>query len=308
MTTATADWASDVYTSAARPVFVGGVPRSGTTLVSLILNAHPELVCGPEADLLRCHPCVGRMPAGLPRWLWHTAHGWTGGYGHLAELFGISLWQIRQMRLRSASGAEFIDRFFGEYARRHGVTRWAEKSPANVKCLDFVFEHFPAAHFLHVIRDGRDMACSLRQWITRRAESGEQGQGTNGKRPYTIAEGIELWVEWVRLGRAWANHPNYIELRYEELVVNPEPVLRSLCDAIDLEWDPALMDYHDRQHAARPELSAPAHAATHRPISPAAVRRWQRDLSREERIIVENIAGPMLRELNYTSSAGWVDG
>jgi hypothetical protein len=276
-------------------------------LVSLILNAHPELVCGPEADLLRCHPYVARMPGSLPRWLWHTVHGWTGGYGHLAEHFGISLWQIRRMRRRSASGAEFIDRFFGEYARRHGVTRWAEKSPANVKGLDFIFEHFPGAHFVHVIRDGRDMACSIRQWITRRAAPGERSQGTNGKRPYTIAEGIGLWVEWVGLGRAWKDHPNYLEVRYEDLVVNPESVLRPLCDAIDLEWDAVLIDYHDRQQAARPELSAAAHAATHRPISPAAVGRWQRELSSEERIIVEDLAGPLLRELNYTNSAGWVN-
>ncbi len=303
------------------------------------------------------------MPASLPRWLWHMAHGWADGYGHLAEHFGISLWQIRRMRRRSASGAEFIDRFFGEYARRHGVTRWAEKSPANVKCLDFIFEHFPGAHFVHVIRDGRDMACSIRQWITLRAGRGDRGRGSDArrglwtqpeqgaggrrdegtkegllsrckslassklhvrddedlrgrktnstlvvKRPYTIAEGIELWVEWVGLGRAWKDHPNYLEVRYEDLVVNPEPVLRSLCDAIDLEWDPAMIDYHGRQQAARPELSAAAHAATHQPISPAAVGRWQHELSRAERVVVEEIAGPLLRELDYTCSAGWVDG
>jgi protein-tyrosine sulfotransferase len=291
-------WAEDEYVSTASPIFVGGAPRSGTTLLSVMLNAHPALVCGPEADLLRRWRDVGRMPTGRARWAWHRLRGWTQHYEHLTRQFGMSLHELRRIRMASRSGAEFIDRFFDDYAKRHGVRRWVEKSPANVKCLPYLFERFPRAKFVHIIRDGRDVAVSLRRWsvqISRREASG-------------IGECIGLWADWVRLGREWSHHPNYTEIRYEELVSKPEETIKPLFDRLELDWDPVVLEYADHKPTNRPELAEAHLVGTREPPYTTSVARWREALSDGDRATVERIAGPLLGELGYTTSADWVNG
>lgn len=288
---------ADCYISTTNPIIVGGAARSGTTLLSVMLNSHPDLICGPESDLFRLWPEFERLSVNLVTWSWHVLHGWTEPFGALAHAFGTSLWRIRRMWKRSGSPAEFIERFFAAYARRHGVTRWADKTPANIKCIGFIFEHFPRARFVHVIRDGRDTCCSVLKW-SRRYQQGH---------PLDIRSAATTWSNWVRLGRTWVGHPNYTEVRYEELVSAPEAVLRPLFEFLELKWHPEVLAYHDQMQANRPDLSLTHLAGVKRPIYNTSVERWRKDLTLADRRVVEEIAGPTLRELGYTASADWVE-
>ncbi len=284
------------YVSASSPIFIGGAPRSGTTLLSVMLNAHPSLVCGPESDLLRRWRDVQQMPRDPLRWLWHRARGWTGPYEHLTTPFGMTLSTIRELHLASHDGAEFIDRFFAEYARKHDATRWVEKSPANVTQLPFLFERFPNAKFVHLIRDGRDVACSLSRWsvqISRHEASG-------------IGECIELWDRWVRQGLQWRGHPRYLELRYETLVRQPESTLRMLLEWLDVEWHDSVMRYDSTDQANRPELSCAHVAGTQSSPYTTAIGRWQSALSPTDRVEVQKIGGELLRQLGYIDGDGWL--
>jgi hypothetical protein len=283
--------------SSGHPIVVGGAARSGTTLLSVMLNSHPDLVCGPESDLFRLWPEFDRLSVNAATWAWHVCRGWTEPFRSLSRDFGISLWGLRRLWRTSTSPAEFIDRFFTTYARRHGVTRWADKTPANVKNIAYVFRHFPMARFIHVIRDGRDTCCSVLAWSRR----------YHRERPLDIRSAATTWANWVSLGRDWRAHPNYTEVRYEELVATPERILRPLCDFLGLPWHADMLAYHAREQSNRPDLSMVHLAGVNGPVYGTSIGRWRKDLSPQDRRVIESIAGPTLRELGYTTSPEWLD-
>src|SRR2546428_34964 len=99
------------YVSTQSPVIVGGCQRSGTTLLRVILDSHPHIACGPESSLL------------------------TGSFlpHKLAARFEMPLAEIRRLQAEASDHAEFVDKLLSRYAARHGKTRWAEKTPQNVR-------------------------------------------------------------------------------------------------------------------------------------------------------------------------------
>lgn len=286
----------DTYVSANSPIVIGGVPRSGTTLISVMLNAHPELVCGPESGLLRAWPDYAKFKRSTLVYFWQHLRGWVEPERTLSKAFGMSTWKIRRLYRRCASPAEFVDVFFSEYAGRVGCTRWTEKSPGNVKALGFLFEHFPRAKFIHMIRDGRDVCCSYLQWFE-----------PHYKRVNVDARFAAItWNEWIRYGRAYSDFPNYIEVRYEELTAEPERVLRELFEKLELRWEPAVLDYHKGDLRNRPGLGVGRSAGIKKPVYTTAQGRWRRDLKYEDRVTFERISGSLLRELGMADSPDWV--
>jgi hypothetical protein len=114
--------------SESAPIIVGGCGRSGTTLMWTILDTHPNICCGPESSIMR---------------------GGALKSGKLAMRFDFDPARIRAMARQADSQTDFIDRFFDEFRARHGMSRWAEKSPRNVHRLAFVRRpgrHLLAAH------------------------------------------------------------------------------------------------------------------------------------------------------------------
>lgn len=288
---------SDSYRSSARPIIVGGAARSGTTLLSVMLNSHPELVCGPESDVFRLWPEFKRLSVNPVTWMWHVLRGWTEPFRTLSRDFGVSRRRLRRLWARSGAPSEFIELFFAEYARRHGVTRWADKTPANVKVIGFIFEHFPQAKFVHLIRDGRDTCCSMLDWSRRYHKD----------RPWDIRAAADIWSRWIGLGREWTGHPNYTELRYEDLATEPEAALRPLFEFLELPWHAEVLDHHHQTQANRPDLALTHLAGVSRPVYRSSIGRWREQLTLADRRAVEEIAGPTLRELGYTESSDWVE-
>ena len=120
--------------------------------------------------------------------------------------------------------------FYEAYAAKRGKPRWGEKTPQYVKTMGKIGSILPEARFIHLIRDGRAVALSLM----------EVSWG-----PSTVAEAAELWVELIGSARRKARRlPHYVELRYEDLVADPERAARIACDLVDLEFEPAMLDYH----------------------------------------------------------------
>jgi len=168
------------------PIFVIGSPRSGTTLVRLILDTHPRISCGEETHFLRdLETIVGRnwelvATYGLPRAWW--------------------LEHIRSL---------YLD-FQGEVLTRSGKARWAEKDPTYTLHLAFIEELFPGALYVHLLRDGHDVVASFRdRWGYTAAARAARSE----------------WARYVNAARALgARLPpeRFCELRYEALVSDPE--------------------------------------------------------------------------------------
>lgn len=197
-----------------RPMFIIGSPRSGTTLLRMILDSHPRLSCGEETHFLReLEPITGRHwrmlePYGFPReyWLERVRGLYTG--------------------------------FQADYLVRRGKARWAEKDPTYTLLLPYLGELFPDALYIHLVRDGHDVVASYRdRWGYQSAARVARGE----------------WKRYVSLARALRDGPaasRYHELRYEDLVADPEATLRPLFEFLGEAWDPAVLRFDEQEHDA----------------------------------------------------------
>lgn len=257
--------------SAISPIVIGGCGSSGTTLLRRMLDRHPAIFCGPETRLF------------LPR---------VASLQDLADRLGFPEPQVRRWRDESLSKAEFVERVQAACLARSGKTVWAEKTPENIRYFPAIARRFPRARLVHVIRDGRDVACSLRQAKWLRLE--KMTAGADRSSPEALEACIRYWTERVAFGRSLRGHRNYHELRYEDLLADPEATLRGLLGFAGLDWDPAMLDA-DAGDAARDG----------RPIFHASAGRWRTDLTAQEGHIVQRIAGPLLADLGYARDAAW---
>jgi len=269
------------HVSDSAPVIVGGCGRSGTTLMRTILDTHPNICCGPESSIMR----PGALKA-----------------GKLAMRFDFPTPHIQNMARQSDSQTEFIDRFFEEYKTRQGKRRWAEKSPRNVRRLDFIREHFPNSRFIHMLRDGRDVACSLRTHPRFRVVDGDLVK-QNTWNP--IGPCIDRWVRDVSTGLAHRGEPWYTEVRYEDLVSKPEETLRELFDFLGEPWDDSVLEFHKVKSESRDYTKFPQNPEVTRPIYKNAMERWRRDLSAEDIRLFKQRGGPLLIRLGYAADNRW---
>ena len=262
------------YVSRQWPIIIGGCPRSGTTLTRVILDTHPNLACGPESSLLA--GCFLRE--------------------ELMERFEIPAAELDQLSIAATDHAHLTELFFTRYADRRGKARWAEKTPANVRHLAYVFRHFPNAKFVHVVRDGRDVVCSLRTYPKYRLVDGTLVATQIQRSPQAC---IQRWLRDTAAGMAWRGHPNYLELKYEDLVDHTGQTLRRLCAFIGEMWRPELLEYYQHQSQRPDPHNFSGCANVLQPISSQAVGRWRTELTGPELQSVHQLAAGRLAELGY---------
>jgi len=250
----------------------------------VILDSHPHICCGPESGLFLAEPIDDHRLADI------------------AKRFDLEPESAKRLRRASRSQAEFIDAFFRHYCAEAGKRRWAEKTPRNVHVLDFVFEHFPAARFVHVIRDGRDTVCSLRTHPRHQIVDGKLVP-LNTWRPIELC--TRRWVRDVQAGLKYRDHPAYLEVRYEELVNSPEPTLRRVFDLLGEPWTDRTLEFSAIGGSSRDALKFPQNPEATRPIYQSAVGRWQTELSSDDAVVFKRLAGPLLVELGYAEDDAW---
>jgi hypothetical protein len=283
--------------------FVVGVPRSGTTLLRLMLDAHSELAIPPETHFLPklirlCKQAGGDgsdARAGAIELI--TQHRRWPDFGLEPE--DVSARLAGEGPLTPAAAARA---FYEAYAAKHGKSRWGEKTPQYLKTMKRIGEALPEAHFVHIIRDGRDVALSLL----------EVSWG-----PKTIEDAAVQWTTQIRRARRKSRSvPHYIEVRYEGLVADPEPIVRRVCETLELAFEPPMLSYHERAGERmeglardlevggdRPQIPAAERARQHALVSEAPrterVGRWREQMDPADVATFEGIAGPTLAELGY---------
>jgi hypothetical protein len=282
--------------------FVVGMNRSGTTLLRMMLDAHPDLVIPPEThfvpDLIRSVRGRGAKPeAALAAMKSHRE--WEDFGFTDAEALA---WLEELPKLEPGPA---VRAFYDAYASRAGKPRWGEKTPRYVLKMPLIQSALEEARFVHVIRDGRDVALSALD------------------RTVKDLDAAEVARRWKRkIDRAREDAPrldHYLEVRYEELVADPEPVLRRVCEFAELEFDAAMLDYHERSGERLEEmrrelpsergagrLSAERRMETHHrttaPPDPSRATRWRSDMSGGDVAAFEAVAGDTLASLSYPVS------
>jgi hypothetical protein len=249
-----------------------------------MLDSHPNISCGPESELFLVGVGGGIPPA------------------ELARRFDFPQDRISELKEQCSSLAEFTDRFLAEYAGATGKRRWAEKTPKNVAVLDYIFAHFPKAQFVHVIRDGRDVVCSLRRHPQYKLVNGQMTK-CHTDNPIRIC--IERWVRDVRAGLAYRDDPRYCEVRYEDLVSDTEQTLRRLLAFLGEPWDEKVMAFHTVKSASRDVEKFPHNPEATQPLSSSSIGRWRVGLTRTEAAFFKALAGTLLCQLGYAADDRW---
>ena len=277
--------------------FIVGTGRSGTTLLRMMLDSHPDVAVPPETHWLLPAARVARTEGWTDETLraaLQASHNWQD-MGIDDDALGGVLADLAER-----TPAALLRAIYAAYARRHGKDRYGDKTPNHGLTMEEVQRALPEAAFVHVIRDGRDVAASFRSlWF---------GPGDDP------SEAARFWAWRVgRLRQGGALVPRYLEVRYEALVTDTEATLRAVCDFCALPFHEAMLRSHERAtdrlaelgdldtaQGTRPQDDRRAiHTLTSAPPDRSRIGRFRQTMSEEDVTRFERVAGPLLGALGY---------
>lgn len=277
--------------------FVVGMARSGTTLLRMMLNSHSELAVTPETNWYLPWQAFDRGGAESAVDTMVRDREW-GSFNLSADEFS-----RRVMDSDPHSFGDVLRAFYQAFAERNGKNRWGDKTPFYSSSMTEIQKHLPEAHFVHIVRDGRDVALSLVPL---------------GFGPNSVAEVAEAWSRTLRSARLQVpDLRSYVEVRYERLVRDTPTVLKGLCGFLELEWEESMLDYHRdavqklsdetvELHLPNQVVSKSERLSIHRlldcPPQGDRVERWRREMSAGDLQTFERIAGETLEDFGYELS------
>lgn len=273
-----------------RPFFVVSAPRSGSTLLRLMLDAHPRLAVPP------------------PGWLFDMIFPFLYSYGDLrqrANLLALAedilatptvgKWPQKPSAEALADAAE-TPSFAGVYAALHrayakaeGKLRWGEKTPRNGFWMDEIRVLFPDAQFIHIVRDGRDQAIDISDSLLW---------------PNSVYSGANLWQRYVNAIRESASRlpaSAYCEVRYEDLCGSTDATVRKLCDFLGEPFHSRMLSPHETR-SAKNWSAHPLHAKTAQPISTRFCEMYKTRLPAADVAVLDGLIGGTLRKFGYPLS------
>ena len=202
-----------------RPILIGCSPSSGSTLLSVMLDAHPDILCGPEFSMFS-HPFFWSQAGPVwrervARYLELSYHAkalpeWTldNGVCPYAELvfddslpwYGVTRSSLIALAEKSDDGQALVEHVFGPLLQSKQKTIWADKSPTNLYAFKAFLERHPRGKAIYLFRDGRDTICSLM------------------RRSYSFKKAASVWLTETALAETYSTHPRVFPVRYEALV------------------------------------------------------------------------------------------
>jgi hypothetical protein len=261
-------------------LFIGGTPRSGTTLLRNMLNTH-RLVAVPDEGAF-----IGRVFQVL------HARGQTNDLNLAWEEIRrdpfFVRWRLPEHAVRAvlaeyppASYSDLIRGLFHAFAASRGKPLSADKTPRNALMFRLLADMFPRSHFVHVLRDPREVVMSL---VLQHWNTGDVAGAAIG------------WRRHVSRARDAARElgDRVLTLRYENLVSRPDQELRRVCALAGMQFDPAMLEYPDADDL----LSDAPHAWARRPPR-AGLRRWQVEMTRDDIALIELILCDLMDHLGF---------
>ncbi|MGD8485565.1 MAG: sulfotransferase [Chloroflexota bacterium] len=274
------------------PIFVVGVARSGTTLLSAMLSAHSRLDCGPESRFFARYRHLDERarqrildPLTWPRPAVDFIASLRNQGHPITELFGLTLPQIgAYLEHRRPSEAAMLESLTELHARHAGKARWIEKTPRHLLMTDTLRALWPEACIVRIVRDPRDVALSLAQVpFAKESVVGNLVRVDDDDR----ASHARITAD-----------PRAMTLRYEDLVTEPERELRRICDFIGEDYEAAMLD----SRGAAADVAGEHEwwkASVAGPLNTSSVGRWQHEMSTDARRFAALHLADYLREHDY---------
>ncbi len=261
------------------PFFIVGLPRSGTTLLSVMLGNHPEVYLSGNS--------VGMALArAYRRFLYRMQER----KGSLEEIFQLVLEDSYQKRLLPLFGHEpwlseqevlssFLERSVLAFAERQGKRLWGDKTPELNFHLAEIDQLMPSAKFIHLVRDPRSNALSLHR-----------------RQHYDLVLAAQYWRELNTLAQAQQHlygRDRFLPVRYEDLLLNSESVMRRVCAFLHLDFHPAVLQPGE-------QLSEQEGRAYVKPsLQKHKVDSWKAALSEKQLFRIEQIVGSSMLAFGY---------
>jgi hypothetical protein len=277
--------------------YIIGVSRSGTTLLRLLLDKNPLLAITPETRwLIPSIKILQEDPNNLSlfRQCLISHDTWTDMHIDNDRLDNILSLHDKHNPI------DTLRKIYYDYAKLHEKERVGDKTPLHILSLHTIASAFPEARFIHIIRDGRDVALSMRKvwWVQNK----------------DIRELAIFWTWRIHEARQQAQFlPHYMEVKYEDLLQNTESILKKIAAFIGVPYNVIQLNAHltaanrlleltDLTHLGK-KISSSTRQSVHKMTSfPPDVSRmggWRKELTKEEIISFERIAGDLLYDLGY---------
>lgn len=250
------------------PVFVVGSMRSGSTMLRLILDSHPNIAIGAETGFMGAVLAARAIPN------WKHGPGWYQRLDWTEEEFNA--------RLR-----EFYAGMFRRYASAQGKRRWGEKTPFHTAHIPAMAQLFPDAVFVGIVRHPGAVAASLQKSFH-----------------YTFADALSYWaatnLDLVRAGTDLDRR--FVTCRYEDLLSDGEPVLRELTRWLGEPWSPHLLEHHVVQQEKGAPRVVDGSTITRDPIDVKRAVQWLRNATEDNHRALESTAS-LAAFFGYESAA-----
>ncbi|NEQ76185.1 MAG: sulfotransferase [Okeania sp. SIO2C9] len=271
------------------PFFIVGSPRSGTTLLQILIDAHPNIIIPPESHIFGRFSDIFDYYGDLKK----DSNLYLFVKDILQDL-SIKEWGLEisvidfcsQLKITSVKGV--ISLLFELSAKKVGKNRWGDKTPQNTFYLKEIHKLFPEAKFIHLIRDGRDVTESLKRVFI------------GPKSIYGIAHRWRKYILTFDEFKKTINSDQFLEIHYEDLVLDLENQVKKIFDF--LEEDAETVNSSNIPETERRMFyykSDPLFDSLNKPISNQKIGIFRKKLTKREIEIFESIAGDGLKIYGY---------
>jgi hypothetical protein len=251
-----------------RPIFIAGCDCSGTTLLGNMLGHSRWSVTTPESQFfhdLLIQLNLGRFssPEVTAAWLLDHFHFVAWGI----PLPQRELAQLVDLEEPRTTIENLIHRYMQHrHPDKNDADVWIDHTPDNFKYHAMLKRYFPEARFIHIVRDGRDVCASINalDWGPNNAYMGSRHWATR------LREAMAVEV---------SEGPNCLRVHFEDLLNDPEDVLRRICSFADLPLERSLLDSGGLVHSA---FCREQHHLVGKPLDPSRAESWRHQLSRSE--------------------------
>lgn len=275
-------------------VFLVGCPRSGTTMLKRMVAAHPQIAVTRETHWVARYyerrkglTEEGRVtPAIVDTWF---------DYHRFAHM-KVTPEQLAQM-VATSPGApypQFVSKLYDKYGERKGKSIVGDKTPTYVRKIPILRSLWPHARFVHLIRDGRDVWLSMRNW--RMVHKAAGGFATWHSDP--VVTTALWWKALVAIGcqdGAVMDSSHYKSIYYEQLVSRSDQECRDLAAFLQLQYHPKMPRYYEGHTSHSEDGSANRDWL---PPTPG-LRNWRTQMDSSEIESFEAAAGDLLHRLGY---------
>jgi hypothetical protein len=270
------------------PFFIVGSSRSGSTLLRLMLASHSRIAIPSETWYLTA--LIEKFP--FDRLLQENEI--TDAIAVMTSHYtwpdmGLDAAELRR-RVADLSGVrlrDLVEIVYRWHMEVEGKSRWGDKTPAYIEIVPPLAAMFGDAKFIHLIRDGRDVAKSFQR-------QGWHGPWMHGyTREWLRAAELDM-----KLSKTVLNE-RILRVLYEDLVLYPEATLRRICAFIDESFEAQMLQWHAKVADAIPVREKRFHSGLGKDMSPSDVSRWKREMTSREIFVAEALIGARLSHFGY---------